>query len=110
MIFFNFLGEQVSSSSLPKKESAGVKSKKKQPSGDRWSRAVDKKNFSSPWLLKTLKNHTGQVLNIDYSSSGKYLASCGEGMTKVLLITKLYGNESEMKGLSGFEKARIEYY
>ncbi|RZB39424.1 RNase T domain containing protein [Asbolus verrucosus] len=61
-----------------KKESSSGKSKKKSSGDHRWSNRGDKKGFSSPWLLKTLKNHTGQVLNIDYSSSGKYLASCGE--------------------------------
>ncbi|XP_044252846.1 RNA exonuclease 1 homolog isoform X1 [Tribolium madens] len=52
-----------------------VAKSKKKPT---WNRSDKPQNFTNPWLLKTLKSHTGQVLNIDYSASGKYLASCAE--------------------------------
>lgn len=38
------------------------------------------KMINHPWLLTSLKGHTDHVLDIDYSSNGKYLASCSEGM------------------------------
>lgn len=38
------------------------------------------KLINHPWLLTSLKGHTDHVLDIDYSSNGKYLASCSEGM------------------------------
>ncbi|XP_019881308.2 uncharacterized protein LOC109609123 isoform X2 [Aethina tumida] len=36
-----------------------------------------KQNYTHPWLLTTLKGHTGEIASMDYSSNGKYLASCG---------------------------------
>jgi len=39
-----------------------------------------KTNFVHPWLACNLKGHSGPVLGLDFSSNGKYLASCSEGM------------------------------
>lgn len=39
----------------------------------------EKNSFSHPWLASTLKGHTDDIRDIDFSSNGKYLASCGEG-------------------------------
>ncbi|XP_037030015.1 putative exonuclease GOR isoform X2 [Bradysia coprophila] len=36
------------------------------------------KMINHPWLLTSLKGHTDHVLDIDYSSNGKYLASCSQ--------------------------------
>lgn len=44
------------------------------------------KMINHPWLLTSLKGHTDHVLDIDYSSNGKYLASCSEGMFILKLI------------------------
>lgn len=38
------------------------------------------KMINHPWLLTSLKGHTGRVLDMDFVSNGKYLASCSEGM------------------------------
>lgn len=38
-----------------------------------------KQTFSHPWLLTSLKGHSSDVLDMDFSSNGKYLATCGEG-------------------------------
>lgn len=35
-------------------------------------------NYQHPWLYTTLKGHTGQVFDMDFSRNGKYLATCGE--------------------------------
>lgn len=37
------------------------------------------KNHSHPWLVTTFKGHTSEVRDMDFSSNGKYLASCAEG-------------------------------
>lgn len=36
--------------------------------------------FTHPWLIGALKGHTDLVLDIDFSSNNKYLASCAQGM------------------------------
>jgi len=65
--------------------SASLKTKKK---------AQDKKQkekgfvFQHPWLLSTLKGHSGRVLDMDLSSNGKYLASCSEDRTVLVWHTK----------------------
>ncbi|XP_062536676.1 uncharacterized protein LOC134205448 isoform X2 [Armigeres subalbatus] len=35
-------------------------------------------NYQHPWLYTTLKGHTGQVFDMDFSRNGKYLATCAE--------------------------------
>lgn len=55
-----------------------AKSKKK--TGEhRWAGRADKQGYSHPWLLTSLKGHTGQVLDMDYSVNGKYVISCADG-------------------------------
>lgn len=39
----------------------------------------DKANYSHNWLLTTLKGHSGSVMDMSFSSNGKYLATCGDG-------------------------------
>lgn len=39
----------------------------------------EKNSFTHPWLASTLKGHTDDIRDIDFSSNGKYLASCSEG-------------------------------
>jgi len=57
-------------------------------------KAQDKKQkekgyvFQHPWLLSTLKGHSGRVLDMDLSSNGKYLASCSEDRTVLVWHTK----------------------
>ncbi|XP_071876175.1 uncharacterized protein isoform X2 [Bombus fervidus] len=34
--------------------------------------------FTHSWMVGVLKGHTGQVLNMNFSSNGRYLASCAE--------------------------------
>ncbi|XP_065164483.1 putative exonuclease GOR isoform X3 [Atheta coriaria] len=43
---------------------------KKQPEKDK------EKEVKDPWLFTTLKGHTGIINSMDYSTNGKYLATC----------------------------------
>ncbi|CAG9561989.1 unnamed protein product [Danaus chrysippus] len=38
-----------------------------------------KTDFSHPWLLKNLKGHPGNVLLMDFSANGKFLAATCDG-------------------------------
>ena len=48
-----------------------------------------KPSYSHALLSATLKGHTGQVLDTDFDSRGKYLLSCSEGSVTVWLRTSL---------------------
>ncbi|XP_038209838.1 exonuclease GOR-like isoform X2 [Zerene cesonia] len=51
------------------------------PSGKNKKRATwkPKTDFSHPWLMKNLKGHPGNVLMVDFSANGKYMAAtCDE--------------------------------
>lgn len=37
-------------------------------------------DFTHKWMIGALKGHTGTVLDMDFSSNGKFLASSAEGM------------------------------
>jgi len=77
------------------KDASTGKSKKK---------VVDKrqkeKNFTfhHPWLLSTLKGHSGRVLDMDLSANGKHLASCAEDRTVLVWSSKDF-NAKEHKCL-----------
>ena len=43
-----------------------------------------KPSYSHALLSATLKGHTGQILDTDFDSRGKYLLSCSEGSCLVL--------------------------
>lgn len=52
------------------------------PSGKSKKRATwkaGKTDFSHPWLLKNLKGHPGNVLLMDFSANGKFLAATCDG-------------------------------
>src|SRR4051812_12273982 len=34
--------------------------------------------YSHPWLATSLKGHSGRVLDVDFSSNGKYLVTCSD--------------------------------
>jgi len=45
-----------------------------------------------PWMMGTLKGHTGLVNDMDFSSNGRYLASCADGTYSKQTNTK--GNKA----------------
>lgn len=59
-----------------KVKDTGTKTKKKLTDNQRFR--ADKQAFSHSWLLTSFKGHTAEILDIDFSSNGKYLASCSE--------------------------------
>jgi len=77
------------------KEASAGKSKKKV--GDKRQK---EKNFTfqHPWLLSTLKGHSGRVLDMDLSANGKHLASCAEDRTVLVWNSKDF-NAKEHKCL-----------
>ncbi|XP_030746112.1 uncharacterized protein LOC115874943 isoform X2 [Sitophilus oryzae] len=64
--------EQTSSA-----KTASLKKKLTERENRRNNRASEK-GFRHPWLLASLKGHTGRVLDMDFAANGKYLASCGD--------------------------------
>lgn len=38
--------------------------------------------FTHSWMVGALKGHTARVLDMNFSSNGKFLASCAEGMCR----------------------------
>lgn len=70
--------------------SSSLKSSKKKHS-EKWVRD-SKHSFSHPWLLTSLKGHSGEVLDMDFSSNGKFLATCAEG--KICPSKVLYDSQN----------------
>jgi len=61
------------------------KSKKKVPEKKLKEKAP---SFQHPWLITSLKGHSGRVVDMDMSSNGKYLASSGEDRTVLVWHSK----------------------
>ncbi|XP_012282453.1 transducin beta-like protein 2 isoform X3 [Orussus abietinus] len=78
--------------------------------GQSGKRAKNKKRrevqqeFTHSWMVSTLKGHTGPVLDMDFSSNGKYLATCAEDRTVLLWHTKNF-TKNEKKPV----RVNIEY-
>lgn len=70
---------------------------------EKWTRD-SKQTFSHPWLLTSLKGHSGTVLDMDFSSNGKYLATCAEDRSIFLWSTKDW-NQREHK----FVRINVEF-
>lgn len=47
-----------------------------------------KDTFQHPWLVSTLKGHSGRVLDLDLSENGKWLASCDDDRSVILWTVK----------------------
>lgn len=63
------------------------------------------KMINHPWLLTSLKGHTDHVLDIDYSSNGKYLASCSQDRTLLLWTAGNIHDTQQRKSL----RVNVEY-
>uniref|UniRef100_A0A3P9PU02 Transducin beta like 2 n=1 Tax=Poecilia reticulata TaxID=8081 RepID=A0A3P9PU02_POERE len=68
-------------------EQAGPTSKKQDKQRSRKDKPAQH-NFSHPLLAASLKGHSGNVTCLDFSSNGKYLASCADDRTIRIWSTK----------------------
>uniref|UniRef100_A0A3B4B0B2 Uncharacterized protein n=1 Tax=Periophthalmus magnuspinnatus TaxID=409849 RepID=A0A3B4B0B2_9GOBI len=77
---------------VPQESSAVKPSAVKKPKQEKQQRRSKDKNtqhtFSHPLLAATLKAHNGNVTCLDFSSNGKYLASCADDRTVRIWSTK----------------------
>lgn len=51
-------------------------------------------NFAHPWLMTSLKGHSGPVKDMDFSNNGKFLASCSADRSVLIWPTKLFTAKS----------------
>jgi len=70
------------------KEPEVKEEKTKTKKADKKGRGDKAPTFQHPWLLTSLKGHSGKVLDLDVSPNGKFLASCGEDRTVLVWNTK----------------------
>ncbi|KAB5543183.1 hypothetical protein PHYPO_G00076250 [Pangasianodon hypophthalmus] len=72
-------GESSVKASAAKKQKAQQRPRKEKP---------QQHTFSHPLLASSLKSHSGAVTCLDFSSNGKYLASCADDRTVRIWSTK----------------------
>ncbi|XP_053222833.1 transducin beta-like protein 2 isoform X1 [Podarcis raffonei] len=71
--------EAASKTSVPKKQKQLQRIRKEKP---------QQHNFTHPLLASALKGHSGSITCLDFSSNGKYLASCSDDRTVRIWSTK----------------------
>ncbi|XP_071499915.1 transducin beta-like protein 2 [Diadema antillarum] len=64
-----------------KEKKPNQNAKKQQKSGLQGNKKASQKAYSHPLLASSLKDHSHNVLDMDFSINGKYLASCSEDRT-----------------------------
>ncbi|XP_072303096.1 transducin beta-like protein 2 [Eucyclogobius newberryi] len=69
-------------------KSSAVKKQKQEKQQRRSKDKIAQHTFSHPLLAATLKAHNGNVTCLDFSSNGKYLASCADDRTVRIWSTK----------------------
>lgn len=84
------------------KKDKGKNLKKKKNISDKHKEI--KAQFTHPWLMTTLKGHTGHILDMDYSSNGKYLISCDEERTVMLWNTKTLSQKDTKQNMKTSQK------
>ncbi|KAG8252032.1 Transducin beta-like protein 2 [Homalodisca vitripennis] len=52
---------------------------KKKHQTEKWNQKLSKQTYTHSWMVTSLKGHTGQVTDIDFSPNGKFLVTCAEG-------------------------------
>ncbi|XP_050508502.1 transducin beta-like protein 2 isoform X2 [Diabrotica virgifera virgifera] len=76
-----------------KKDLPQAGKRKKKTVENRWTGKHDKHSYSNPWLLVSLKGHTGNILDMDFSSNGKYMTSCDDAGAVFLWDTKDFSSK-----------------
>lgn len=87
---------------VEKHESPKLSSKPKK--GHVEKRKEIKDQFNHPWLVSNLKGHSGQILDMEFSSNGKYLASCADDRSVMLWTVKTFSDKNHKS-----VRANIEY-
>ncbi|XP_023232958.1 RNA exonuclease 1 homolog isoform X1 [Centruroides sculpturatus] len=62
-----------------------------------------KAQFTHPWLITTLKGHSGNILDMDYSNNGKYLISCDEGGSILIIEKKFQEDQNSLKNKKKYD-------
>ncbi|XP_075220403.1 transducin beta-like protein 2 isoform X4 [Lycorma delicatula] len=92
--------QQSDTSSL----ASGGSNANKKKNAPKWKPDSTKQNFTNPWLVTSFKGHGGLVNDMDFSPSGKFLATCGEDRAIFIWSTRNLNNK-EHKSL----RYNIEY-
>ncbi|XP_054716385.1 LOW QUALITY PROTEIN: transducin beta-like protein 2 [Uloborus diversus] len=66
------------------------KPKKKEAKHAQVKRKEVKDTYTHPWLISSLKGHSGEILDMDYSANGKLLASCANDRSVMLWTVKTF--------------------
>jgi len=91
---------------------AGVTSSRKALKNQLRNQKSSSPAFSHPWLMTSLKGHAGPVCDMDYSSNGKFLASCSSDRSLLVWPTKLFSskNHNPIRGNVTYDEAdRIKW-
>lgn len=88
-IFFFTASDSVTNAAKKTHQSQLNKSSSKKKVWDK--RRDGKQSFNHEWLLTSLKGHTSDILDMELSPNGKYLATCGEGKPNFLLLFNFEG-------------------
>ncbi|KAG5891304.1 hypothetical protein JTB14_002865 [Gonioctena quinquepunctata] len=87
--------KSTSTHSEKKKDTLQSGKSKKKLAENRWAGKSEKQIYTHPWFLASLKGHTGAILDMEFSSNGKYLTSCGDEDPDPGGLTTESGSSSE---------------
>ncbi|KAM9498893.1 transducin beta-like protein 2 isoform 2-T2 [Salvelinus alpinus] len=80
--------EQKEEDSVAEESAVKASTAKKQKQQRPRKEKAQQQTFSHPLLASSLKSHSGNVTSLDFSSNGKYLATCADDRTVRIWSTK----------------------
>uniref|UniRef100_A0A1B6MB85 Uncharacterized protein n=1 Tax=Graphocephala atropunctata TaxID=36148 RepID=A0A1B6MB85_9HEMI len=66
---------------------------KKKHQNEKWNQKMSKQTYTHSWMVTSLKGHTGQVTDIDFSPNGKFLVTCAEDRAVFIWSTKDFASK-----------------